>query len=286
MAWTSAESVLRLSLYLAVLVVVALVEVAVPRRRRILPRLRRWPANLGIVAVSTLLVRLVVPVSGIGMAALAAKHGWGLLNADLALPAWAAIALTVVLLDLVIYFQHVVFHAVPVLWRLHRMHHADLDVDATTGARFHPVEIVLSMVVKIGAVAALGAPALGVLLFEVLLNASSTFNHANLRLPEAADRALRWLIVTPDMHRVHHSIIAAETNSNFGFSLPWWDWLGGTYRAQPAAGHERMTLGIEQFRDPSELRLDRLLLQPLRGDDAPYTPAARARVMRDGGLGT
>jgi sterol desaturase/sphingolipid hydroxylase (fatty acid hydroxylase superfamily) len=164
----------------------------------------------------------------------------------------------------------VLFHAVPVLWRLHRVHHADLEFDVTTGVRFHPVEILLSMGIKLAVVAALGAPALAVLLFEVLLNATSMFNHGNVSLPARLDRVLRWLVVTPEMHRVHHSVVPRETNSNFGFNLPWWDRLFGTYRPQPAAGHEAMTIGIEQFRDPAELRLDRLLLQPLRGDDRGY----------------
>jgi sterol desaturase/sphingolipid hydroxylase (fatty acid hydroxylase superfamily) len=162
------------------------------------------------------------------------------------------------------------FHAVPALWRLHRMHHADLDIDVTTGARFHPVEILLSMLIKLAAVAALGAPALAVLIFEVLLNATSMFNHSNVRMPAALDRALRWLVVTPDMHRVHHSIVPRETNSNFGFNAPWWDRLFGTYRAQPEAGHDGMTIGIAQFREPRELWLDRLLIQPLRGPAIGY----------------
>ena len=177
---------------------------------------------------------------------------------------------SVVILDLAIYLQHVLFHAVPALWRLHRMHHADLEFDVTTGVRFHPIEIMLSMLIKLAVVGALGAPPLSVLIFEVLLNATSMFNHGNVRIPLAIDRVLRWLVVTPDMHRVHHSILARETNSNFGFNLPWWDRLFGTYRAQPAAGHEAMTIGIEQFRDPRELRLDRMLLQPFRGDAGRY----------------
>jgi sterol desaturase/sphingolipid hydroxylase (fatty acid hydroxylase superfamily) len=176
----------------------------------------------------------------------------------------------VILLDLAIYLQHVLFHAVPTLWRLHRMHHADLEIDVSTGLRFHPIEILLSMVVKLALVIALGAPALSVLIFEVLLNATSMFNHSNIYIPESVDCIIRWFIVTPDMHRVHHSIQARETNSNFGFNLPWWDRLFGTYRAQPAAGHEGMTIGIEQFRDPRELRLDRMLLQPFRGDASRY----------------
>ena len=162
------------------------------------------------------------------------------------------------------------FHAVPALWRLHRMHHADLEFDTTTGLRFHPIEIALSMAIKLGVVAALGPPAVAVLVFEVLLNATALFNHANVRLAPRLDRVLRWIVVTPDMHRVHHSIIPAETNSNFGFNLPWWDRLLGTYRAQPAAGHEGMTIGIEQFRKRRDLWLDRMLIQPLLGSSRRY----------------
>ena len=175
-----------------------------------------------------------------------------------------------VLFDLAIYLQHVMVHAVPALWRLHRMHHSDLDFDVTTGARFHPVEILLSMAIKLALVAALGPPAIAVLIFEVALNGSSMFNHANLRLPGALDRCLRWIVVTPDMHRVHHSIVPFETNSNFGFCLPWWDRLFGTYRDQPGAGHVGMTIGIEEFRDPREQRLDRMLTQPVRGAAGTY----------------
>jgi sterol desaturase/sphingolipid hydroxylase (fatty acid hydroxylase superfamily) len=193
--------------------------------------------------------------------------GWGLLPA-LNVPPWLAVVIAVVVLDLAIYLQHVLFHAVPVQWRLHRMHHADLEIDVTTGTRFHPIEILLSMAIKLGVVAALGAPAAAVLVFEVLLNATSMFNHGNVRLTQRLDAMLRWLVVTPDMHRVHHSILPHETNSNFGFNLPWWDRVFGTYRAQPQAGHQGMTIGIEQFRDPRELRLDRMLVQPFRDDNS------------------
>jgi sterol desaturase/sphingolipid hydroxylase (fatty acid hydroxylase superfamily) len=189
------------------------------------------------------------------------------------------VVLSVVILDLAIYLQHVLFHAVPALWRLHRMHHADLEFDVSTGLRFHPVEILLSTVIKLAVVAALGAPALAVVIFEVLLNATSMFNHSNVRVPLGIDRMLRWLVVTPDMHRVHHSITPRETNSNFGFNLPWWDRLFGTYRAQPQAGHEAMTIGIEQFRDVRELRLDRMLLQPFRDDVGGY-PLGRREAER------
>jgi sterol desaturase/sphingolipid hydroxylase (fatty acid hydroxylase superfamily) len=169
-------------------------------------------------------------------------------------------------LDLVIYVQHVVFHKVPVLWRLHRMHHADLDIDVTTGVRFHPLEIVISLLIKIAVILALGIPVVAVILFEVVLNVTSMFNHSNVSMPAWLDRVLRFIVVTPDMHRVHHSILRRETDSNFGFNLPWWDRLFGTYRAQPEAGHAGMTIGIPAFRDPAELRIDRLLTQPFRND--------------------
>ena len=263
------EPVIRLAAFAGVFIAMAVWEFVVPRRKQAIGRGRRWPNNLGVVVVNTLLVRIAFPTTAVGLALVAEARGFGLFNV-IALPAWVAVVASVVILDLAIYLQHVLFHAVPALWRLHRMHHADLEFDVSTGLRFHPIEIVLSMLIKFAVVAALGAPALSVLVFEVLLNATSMFNHANVRIPLAIDRVLRWLLVTPDMHRVHHSILARETNSNFGFNLPWWDRLFGTYRAQPAAGHEAMTIGIEQFRAPRELRLDRMLVQPLRGDTGPY----------------
>jgi sterol desaturase/sphingolipid hydroxylase (fatty acid hydroxylase superfamily) len=259
------EATLRLTVFLAVLVAMALWEVAAPRRRQDIPRVIRWTNNLALVVVDTVILRLTFPILAVGLALMAKERGWGLFNA-LDIPLWLAVLLSILLLDLAIYLQHVLFHAVPGLWRLHRMHHADLEFDVTTGLRFHPVEIVLSMVIKLAVVAALGAPAVAVLLFEVLLNATALFNHANIRLPTGVDRVLRWVMVTPDMHRVHHSVIPAETNSNFGSNLPWWDRLLGTYRAQPKAGHEGMTIGIEQFRTPRDLWLDRMLVQPLRGE--------------------
>lgn len=258
------EPMLRLAVFLGVLVVMAGWELAAPRRRQEIPRVLRWTNNLALVVVDTIILRLTFPILAVGLALMAEARGWGLFNV-LDLPLWLAVLLSILLLDLAIYLQHVLFHAVPGLWRLHRMHHADLEFDVTTGLRFHPVEIVLSMVIKLAVVAALGAPAVAVLLFEVLLNATALFNHANIRLPDGLDRVLRWVVVTPDMHRVHHSIIPAETNSNFGFNLPWWDRLLGTYRAQPKAGHDGMTIGIEQFRTSRDLWLDRMLVQPLRG---------------------
>ena len=258
------ETVIRLGCFLGVFVLMAALEAALPRRARVAGRGRRWPSNLGLVALNSIVVRLVFPLTAMAVALASEARGIGLLP-WLDLPPWAGVVIAVVLLDLAIYLQHVLFHAVPALWRLHRMHHADLDFDVTTGLRFHPVEIVLSMGLKLMVVVALGAPPLAVLVFEVLLNATALFNHANIRLPAGADRVLRWVMVTPDMHRVHHSVIPAETNSNFGFNLPWWDRLLGTYRAQPKAGHEGMTIGIEQFRTPRDLWLDRMLVQPLRG---------------------
>jgi sterol desaturase/sphingolipid hydroxylase (fatty acid hydroxylase superfamily) len=263
------EPFIRLGAFGGVFVVMAIWELVGPRRQQAIGRGWRWPNNLGVVLVDTLLVRILFPTTAIGLALIGEARGFGLFNV-IALPALVGVVVSVILLDLAIYLQHVLFHAVPALWRLHRMHHADLEFDVTTGLRFHPIEILLSMMIKLAVVAALGAPAVAVLIFEVLLNATSMFSHSNVRIPLALDRALRWLVVTPDMHRVHHSILSQETNSNFGFNVPWWDRLFGTYRAQPAAGHDAMTIGIEQFRDPRELRLDRMLLQPLRGGTGRY----------------
>ena len=263
------EPYIRLCAFAGVFIVMAVWEFIGPRRKQAIGRGWRWPNNLGIVIVDTLLVRILLPTTAVGLALFAEARGFGLFNA-IALPAWAGVTGSVVILDLAIYLQHVLFHAVPALWRLHRMHHADLEFDVSTGLRFHPIEILLSLLIKFAVVAVLGAPALAVLIFEVLLNATSMFNHANVRIPPGIDNVLRWLVVTPDMHRVHHSILARETNSNFGFNLPWWDRLFGTYRAQPTAGHEAMTIGIDQFRDSRELGLDRMLLQPFRGDVGRY----------------
>ncbi len=263
------EPIIRLGFFLAVFLTVALWEVFLPRRQQSISRWVRWPSNLGIVALNTIVLRIVVPIGAVGLAIVAQEKSWGLLH-QLALPGWLAILLSVLILDLVIYFQHVMFHAVPVLWRLHRMHHADLDIDVTTGARFHPLEILLSIGIKLVAVAALGVPPLAVLIFEILLNATSMFNHGNVRIPVHLDRVLRWFVVTPDMHRVHHSVIPQETNSNFGFNLPWWDHLLGTYGSQPALGHEAMVIGIDEFRSHRELRLDRMLVQPFHGSVGNY----------------
>ena len=263
------EPLVRFLAFASVFGLLALWELLAPRRPRTYARGARWPSNLGVVALDTLLVRLIFPAAAVGVALMGEARGWGLLPIAGVSP-WVAVPLAVLALDLAIYFQHVLFHAVPALWRLHRMHHADQDIDVTTGVRFHPIEILLSMAIKFGVIAALGAPALAVLIFEVLLNATSMFNHSNVALPLRLDQVLRWIVVTPDMHRVHHSIVVRETNSNFGFNLPWWDRLFGTYRAQPAAGHRDMTIGIAQFREPVEQRLDRMLTQPFRDDIRDY----------------
>jgi len=260
---TIQEPLLRVAVFLAVFVLIAAWEMYAPRRELRFKRRERWPHNLGLLAVNTAMLRLLAPGAAVAVAVAAQTHRWGLLHTS-GLPAAVRVVLAVVLLDLAIYAQHVVFHAVPALWRLHRVHHADTDFDVTTGTRFHPIEIALSLVIKCAVVVAIGAPPIAVLAFEVVLNAASMFNHANASLPAGVDRWLRWLVVTPDMHRVHHSSIAQETNSNFGFNLPCWDRLFGTYRARPAAGHEAMNIGLDSFREPRELRLGRLLLQPFR----------------------
>lgn len=275
------EPLVRVVAFGGVLAAMAWWEVVAPRRPRRLSRRLRWTGNLGVVVLSTIVLRAVFPLLAVGLAALAQQRGWGLLNV-LGVSGWLAFVASLLALDLTIYLQHVMFHAVPALWRLHRMHHADLEFDTTTGVRFHPLEIVLSMALKLGFVLAFGPPAVAVLVFEVVLNATAMFNHGNVRLPLHVDRMLRLLVVTPDMHRVHHSIRPDETNSNFGFNVPWWDRLLGTYRAQPVDGHDGMTIGIEQFRTVRDLRLDRMLLQPLHGPASGYPIGRRDETARAG----
>ncbi len=255
------EPAIRFGFFLGIFLLMALWEILAPRRERVASRKIRWTSNFGVVLLSTLLLRVLIPTAAVGLAVIAEERGWGLFN-NLHLPYWLIVFVSVLFLDFAIYLQHVLFHAVPILWRLHRMHHSDLDFDVTTGIRFHPIEILLSMGIKMGVVVALGPPAIAVLIFEILLNATSMFNHGNVRIPQWLDGVLRWIVVTPEMHRVHHSIIPSETNSNFGFNSPWWDRLLGTYRAQPSAGHLGMTIGIDQFRTLRDLWLDRMLIQP------------------------
>ena len=264
------ETTVRLGAFLGVLALMAAWEALAPRRALAVSKARRWASNLGIVFLNSALLRIVFPATAVALAVLAQERGWGLLNQQ-DLPVALAVVASIVALDLAIYLQHVMFHAVPALWRLHRMHHADLDFDVTTGARFHPIEILLSMLIKMAVIVVIGPPAVAVMIFELLLNASAMFNHANVRLPLAADRLLRLFVVTPDMHRVHHSVEEHETNSNFGFNLSLWDRLFRTYKAQPDAGHERMTIGIRGYRAPKLVSdLPGMLVLPFLGEDTGY----------------
>ena len=244
----SNEMPIRLGFFFGIFAVMALWELASPRRHLRTSKAIRWTNNLGLVFFNSFVVRLVFPAAAVGMAVFASEQGWGLFN-YIAASFWVAILASVVIMDFFIWLQHVMVHAVPVLWRLHRVHHADLDFDVTTGARFHTLEILLSMLIKFAVIMLLGPPVVAVVVFEVVLNATAMFNHGNVHMPVGLDRLLRLVVVTPDMHRVHHSVEDDETNSNFGFNLPWWDRLFETYRAQPRVGHEAMTIGIHTFRE-------------------------------------
>ena len=257
------EGPLRLILFIGIFAVMALSEAALPRRERGRGRGHRWFTNLGIAIVDTLAVRLVFPVAAVGIAVIAEARGWGLFNI-IAWPGWLEALIAFLVLDLAIYIQHVASHKFPILWRLHRVHHADPEIDVTTGIRFHPVEIVLSMGYKVLVVIGLGAPALAVFAFEVVLNGCALFNHANLRIPKPADAAVRLLIVTPDMHRVHHSTMRRERDSNYGFNLSVWDRLFRTYTDQPERGHLGMTIGLDQFPGDPPTHLGWSLALPFR----------------------
>lgn len=264
------EATIRLGFFFGVLALIALWEVLAPRRALTVSKVLRWTNNLGLVFFNTFLLRFLFPAAAVGMAVFANEQGWGILNYFSA-PFWPAVVVSVVAMDFIIYLQHVMVHAVPALWRLHRVHHADLDYDVTTGTRFHPIEIILSMLIKFATIVVLGPPVVAVVIFEVILNGLAMFNHGNIRLPLGLDRVLRALIVTPDMHRVHHSVEDDEANSNFGFNLSLWDRMLGTYRDQPRAGHEGMTIGIHKFRTTAEAsRIDGLLLMPFRGKVTDY----------------
>ena len=264
------EANIRMGFFFGILTVMAVWEIIAPRRALTVSKTIRWVNNLGIVFLYSLLVRLVFPTAAIGVALFAQQHGWGLLN-YYSLPFWLAVLITVVAMDFIIYLQHVLVHAVPTLWRLHRLHHADLDYDLTTGARFHPIEIFISLGIKFATIVVLGPPVVAVIIFEVVLNFMAMFNHANVKLPLGLDRLLRLFIVTPDMHRVHHSVEDDEANSNFGFNISVWDRLFGTYRDQPRAGHEGMTIGIHKFRDPKEVSwLPGMLMLPFKGKVSDY----------------
>jgi sterol desaturase/sphingolipid hydroxylase (fatty acid hydroxylase superfamily) len=275
------EPLVRVGFFLGVFVLMALWEFLLPRRVRNIGRRSRWPNNVAVVVINTVILRLLFPAAAVGLALVAESHNLGLLNL-IQWPRWISIVLGVVFFDLVIYLQHVMFHAVPAFWRLHRMHHADLDIDVTTGVRFHPIEIVLSMLVKLGAILMLGPPAVSVLIFEVLLNATSMFNHSNAYIPLSIDRVLRLFVVTPDMHRVHHSVEDYEANSNFGFNLPWWDRLFGTYLSQPRAGHHGMTIGLNSFRDEQTcINIKGMLMIPFRGKSEDYVINRRSHGRPD-----
>lgn len=264
------EAAIHLSFFLVIFAVMAVWEVLAPRRALTVSKAVRWMNNLGLVTFNTVLLRLLFPAAALGMAAFAADQGWGLLR-YYQIPSWLSVPIAVFAMDFVIWLQHVMMHAVPALWRLHRVHHADLDYDLTTGARFHPIEIILSMQIKFATIMVLGPPLVAVILFEVILNGMALFNHGNVRLPPALDRRLRRLVVTPDMHRVHHSVEDDEANSNFGFNLSWWDRLFGTYREQPRLGHEGMTIGIRGYRAPREVSwLPGMLALPFRGKITGY----------------
>jgi sterol desaturase/sphingolipid hydroxylase (fatty acid hydroxylase superfamily) len=279
---TSHEPEIRLGFFVGIFAIVAIWELVAPRRALTVSKTLRWSSNLGLVVLNTLLLRLIFPLAAIGVAAFCTTNGWGALN-HFQVPFWLAVPLAVIAMDFVIWLQHVMVHAVPVLWRLHRVHHADLDYDLTTGSRFHPIEIALSMLIKVATITVLGPPVVAVVIFEVLLNAAAMFNHGNIRLPASMDKVMRWVIVTPDMHRVHHSVEDDETNSNFGFNLPWWDRLLGTYREQPRAGQVGMTIGIHGHTDLREVaRLDGMLLMPFKGEVEAEGYAINRRVWSGG----
>jgi len=260
------EMVIRLGFFFGIFGIMAIWEVVAPRRALTVSKAVRWVNNLGLVFFNSLVLRLIFPAAAVGMAVFASEQGWGLFNYYEVSPV-VAVVVSVVAMDFVIYLQHVMVHAVPVLWRLHRVHHADLDFDVTTGARFHTIEIILSMLIKFATIAVLGPPVVAVVIFEVILNATAMFNHSNVYLPLGLDRVLRLFVVTPDMHRVHHSVIRREHDSNYGFNLSVWDRLFGTYTPQPEKGHDGMTIGLTPYQSEDPTRLGWSLLLPFRNRD-------------------
>jgi sterol desaturase/sphingolipid hydroxylase (fatty acid hydroxylase superfamily) len=278
--FTDHEATIRLAFFFGILLLVGLIEILVPRRPLTTSKASRWFGNLGVVFISSALVRVVFPITAVQLAFWVDQKGWGMFHA-FDLPYGLVVILSIILLDFVVYLQHVMFHAIPTLWRLHMMHHADMDYDLTTGIRFHPIEILISMVIKFCAIVLLGAPALAVVLFEIILNGMAMFNHGNFFIPLGLDRVLRGVVVTPDMHRIHHSVFPNETNSNYGFNLSWWDRIMGTYRAQPRLGQEEMTIGLNQFRDPSRLTLPWMLIMPFVGKLGTYAINRRGARAED-----
>ncbi|MGD0021802.1 MAG: sterol desaturase family protein [Smithellaceae bacterium] len=257
----SPETFVRLGFFAGIFSAVALGEKIVPRRMLLKSKTKRWIGNLGMQIINVVVLRLIFPLFPVGIAVICAQRGWGLLNYYQITP-FLALIIAVAALDFVIYLQHRMFHVVPLFWPMHMVHHTDQDIDVTTALRFHPLEIILSMLIKFSAVAAIGAPPLSVLIFEIMLNGATMFNHGNVGIPLSFDRMIRMVLVTPDMHRVHHSVIARETNSNYGFSFPWWDRMLGTYRAQPQEGHDKMKIGLNGYHDDRSLKLAFMLAMP------------------------
>lgn len=269
------QDTIRITSYLSVLVLMAMWEFVAPHRPRTVSKICRWGGNLTIVVLNTVIARLLFSGGAVSVAVMAQERGWGLLSLVDG-PVWLETAMAILALDFIIYWQHRLFHVVPLFWRFHMMHHSDLDLDVTSGVRFHPVEIVLSLAVKAAAVMALGASPLAVMIFEVVLNATSLFNHSNVAIPQGVDRLLRRMVVTPDMHRIHHSANVRETNSNYGFNVSWWDRLFGTYCHEPALGHLGMTIGLEHLGPSVCLNILRMLSFPFE--------ATRRRHVDDPGL--
>jgi len=257
----SLETLVRLEFFASIFFVMALIEKIAARRILLKSKKRRWRSNLGMQIIDVAVLRLIFPVFPVGVAVICAQRGWGLLNYCHTIQP-LALFIGILVLDFVIYLQHRMFHFVPIFWHVHMVHHTDEDIDVTTAVRFHPLEIILSLLIKFAAVATIGAPPLSVLIFEVLLNGGSMFNHGNIRIPLYIDRIIRMVLVTPDMHRVHHSVITRETNSNYGFSFSWWDRLFGTYIAQPQEGHDKMKIGLNGYHDDRSLKLSALLAMP------------------------
>jgi Sterol desaturase len=255
------ETLVRLGFFAAIFFIVAQSEKIAPRRILLKSKFKRWISNLGMQIIDVALLRLIFPVFPVGVAVICAQKGWGLLNYYQVIQP-LALFIGILALDFVIYLQHRMFHFVPIFWRVHMVHHTDQDIDVTTAVRFHPLEIILSLLIKFTAVAAIGAPPLSVLIFEIILNGASMFNHGNIKIPLSFDHVIRMVLVTPDMHRVHHSVVARETNSNYGFSFSWWDRLLGTYIAQPQEGHDKMRIGLNGYHDNRSLKLSALLAMP------------------------
>ena len=257
------EGMIRLTAFFGIFILMAVAELIIPRKKRTASKRLRWLSNISITTVNTFVLPYMVPILAVAMAIKADTHNWGLMN-YFQFPEWVDYILSILIFDCLIYWQHVLFHKVPILWRLHRVHHSDVDLDVTSGARFHTIEIILSMYIKLGAIIIFGPPAMAIMLFEIILNGSAMFNHSNVKIPLKLDRFLRLFLVTPDMHRVHHSVHREETDSNYGFNLPWWDYLFRTYTPQPRDGHEEMMIGLHEFRDSREQCFDKLMVQPFK----------------------